>query len=216
MGYTTEFEGSFEITPALTKPQRAYLDAFHRLRHMPLNTAAIERLRIPDPLREKVKLPVGCDGIFFTGIIDGGYMSEPAEGVAEFFRAADDDQLAELLQAVRASTDRNTQNMLGREKLSDEKVFSLIKRGHIPFPIVQDYNGFFRDLSFYCQWQVDKAGKSLAWDTGEKFYKYVPWLRFMVDNFFKPWGRKLNGEVGWRGETFDDCGTITLSGNILW
>ncbi len=52
------------------------------------------------------------------------------------------------------------------------------------------------DVAFYCQWEPTEDGSELRWDGGEKFYGYVGWLKLMIDNFFKPWGRVLSGTVG--------------------
>ena len=37
----------------------------------------------------------------------------------------------------------------------------------------------------------------------------------MIEHFFKPWGRYLNGKVRWRGEEFDDMGSINVKDNIV-
>ncbi|KAI8865989.1 hypothetical protein GQ42DRAFT_165783 [Ramicandelaber brevisporus] len=72
--------------------------------------------------------------------------------------------------------------------------------------------------SLYCQWTVarDKHGNDiLKWDQVEKFYCYTEWLRYLIANFFKPWGYTLNGTVHWQGESDDDTGTITMVNNII-
>ena len=38
-------------------------------------------------------------------------------------------------------------------------------------------------------------GGSLAWNGGEKFYRYREWLAYLLKNFFIPWGVVLNGKV---------------------
>jgi hypothetical protein len=62
--------------------------------------------------------------------------------------------------------------------------------------------------SYYCQWVPTADGKGIKWDGGEKFYAYVEWLNYLVTRFLRPWGYSLNGEVQWRGEDFNDLGTI--------
>jgi hypothetical protein len=69
--------------------------------------------------------------------------------------------------------------------------------------------------SHYCQWAPSEDGKAISWDGGEKFYEYVEWLRVIITQFLKPWGRKLNGVVRWRGEDFDDLGKITVVDNVV-
>ncbi len=65
----------------------------------------------------------------------------------------------------------------------------------------------------WCQWTVSDDGSTLMWDEGEKFYDYVPWLVYLIQHFFKPWGRVLNGEIEWIGEDSDDRGTIYVADN---
>lgn len=65
MGYTTDFSGSFEVTPALNPAQVAYLQAFNNTRRM-VRDKKITETR-PDPVREAVGLPVGAQGGYFVG-----------------------------------------------------------------------------------------------------------------------------------------------------
>lgn len=65
MGYTTDFDGSFDCTPALNEAQIAYLKQFAHTRRMDRNPDIAATL--PDPLREAVGLPIGEDGEFFVG-----------------------------------------------------------------------------------------------------------------------------------------------------
>ena len=60
----------------------------------------------------------------------------------------------------------------------------------------------------WCQWTVSDDGKTLEWDGGEKFYYYTDWLKYLITHFFDVWGVKLNGQIKWRGEYFEDTGTI--------
>ena len=66
----------------------------------------------------------------------------------------------------------------------------------------------------WCQW-VPNADGGLEWDQGEKFYNYVEWLSYLIDNFIAPTGRTVSGEVRWRGEEFDDIGTIRGEDNVV-
>lgn len=70
-------------------------------------------------------------------------------------------------------------------------------------------------FSFYCCWTPTEDRQQLVWDGSEKFYYYVEWLQFVIDNFFKPWGYVLNGSVDWHGEDFFDTGTIVLNNNQI-
>lgn len=69
--------------------------------------------------------------------------------------------------------------------------------------------------SLWCQWTVNDAGTYLMWDGGEKFYRYVVWLQYLIDNFFTPWGYKLNGEIKWQGEDRSDRGTIIVVDSVV-
>ena len=63
----------------------------------------------------------------------------------------------------------------------------------------------------WCQWVIN--GNELEWDGGEKFYNYVEWLEYLIENFFKPWGVTINGEVEWSGESRSDIGKIVVTDN---
>ena len=85
--------------------------------------------------------------------------------------------------------------------------------------------------SLYCQWapadevgdtfgtsyipNEDAPATSIVWDGGEKFYEYVAWLEYLIENFLKPWGYVLNGEVEWKGEQSDDIGKIVVDDNVV-
>lgn len=64
MGYSTTFEGRFELDKSLKPEHLAYLKAFHDTRHMKWRTEIIEE--IPNPIREAVGLPLGEDGGYFV------------------------------------------------------------------------------------------------------------------------------------------------------
>jgi len=82
---------------------------------------------------------------------------------------------------------------------------------------IRDYNSPGRNVQpgLWCQWVVSEDGKYLEWDGGEKFYNYVEWLRYLIENFFKPWGRKLSGEIEWYGEDRSDIGKIVVKNNVV-
>lgn len=67
----------------------------------------------------------------------------------------------------------------------------------------------------WCQWIITDDGASLEWDGGEKFYNYIEWLEYLIENFFKPTGNILNGRVSWQGEDEDDNGVITITDNYI-
>lgn len=67
----------------------------------------------------------------------------------------------------------------------------------------------------WCQWVLNEEGTELEWDQGEKFYEYTAWLKYMIANFFEPWGIKLNGAVRWQGEDMDDRGVLEVQDNAV-
>ena len=67
----------------------------------------------------------------------------------------------------------------------------------------------------WCQWRPTEDGEGIEWDGGEKFYNYVQWLEYIIKNILAPRGYVLNGEVKWRGEDFDDTGTIVVLDNVV-
>lgn len=81
---------------------------------------------------------------------------------------------------------------------------------------ILDYNSPPADQpGLWCQWTPDDTGTMIAWDGGEKFYDYDEWLVYIVDNFLKPWGRVLNGDVEWIGEDSDDRGMLRVRDNVV-
>lgn len=65
----------------------------------------------------------------------------------------------------------------------------------------------------WCQWIISDDGKYLEWDEGEKFYHYVEWLQYLIDNFFLPSGYHLSGSVVYQRENSNDVGTIAIDGD---
>ena len=65
MGYTTDFDGYFELNKPLKPEHAAYLHKFSDTRRMK-RSEKITAGR-PDPIREAVGLPVGKDGGYFVG-----------------------------------------------------------------------------------------------------------------------------------------------------
>lgn len=68
MGYNTEFKGHFSLHRFLRPEHKAYLQRFAEIRHLELDEEKLKRYL--DPLREAVGLPIGKNGMYFTGLID--------------------------------------------------------------------------------------------------------------------------------------------------
>ena len=67
--------------------------------------------------------------------------------------------------------------------------------------------------NLYCQWTPTPDGTVIIWDGSEKFYDYIPWLKFLIAHFFNLWGYVLNGEVKYQGEDSADFGKIIVVNN---
>lgn len=68
---------------------------------------------------------------------------------------------------------------------------------------------------YWVHWIPNEDGTELKWDGGEKFYKYVEWLEYLIKNYFSKRGVELNGIVEWRGEDLDDTGEIKVVNNVI-
>jgi len=156
MGYTTDFEGQFNLDRPLQPEHAAYLQKFATTRRMVRDADVTSQLK--DPVREAAGLPIGEHAEFFVG--GDGFMGQ----------------------------DR------------DE---SIVNHNHPPPS----------QPGLWCQWVPNEEGTAIEWDGAEKFYDYVEWLRYLVTKFLAPWGYVLNGEVRWRGEDFNDVGTIIVKNN---
>lgn len=69
---------------------------------------------------------------------------------------------------------------------------------------------------YWCNWYINEETGVVEWDEGEKFYNYIEWLKFLIDNFFEPAGYKLNGEIFWEGEEREDTGVIVVKDNLVY
>jgi len=67
----------------------------------------------------------------------------------------------------------------------------------------------------WCQWVPNKDGTAIEWDGNEKFYFYIEWIEYLVENYLAPWGYVLNGEVIWTGEEPSDIGKINIIDNKI-
>ena len=64
MGYSTEFDGQFNLDKPLTTEHLAYLKRFARIRHMRWLDEIVGNL--PDATRTAVGLPAGPEGMYLT------------------------------------------------------------------------------------------------------------------------------------------------------
>ena len=188
MGYTTDFSGKFKLNKPLTEAQAAYLRQFQQTRRVKRDAAITEKR--PDPLRIAVGLPVGIEGGYFVG--EGGDYGQGEEPPENYWEKYPND-----LQKARDEYERYYRETLG-----------ILNRNATP-------EG---QPSLWNQWTPGKDEQDndcIEWDGGEKFYDYVEWLKYLIDELLKPWGYVLNGEVNWEGESRDDMGIIICKDNVV-
>ena len=100
-------------------------------------------------------------------------------------------------------------------------------RGIIDFESIIDLNSYTPEElaeirkkwtapGYWCDWHINEKTGVVEWNDSEKFYNYIEWLKFLVDNFFEPAGYKLNGEIFWEGEERDDNGVIVVKDNNIY
>lgn len=66
---------------------------------------------------------------------------------------------------------------------------------------------------YACHWEPSSSGARLCWDGAENFRDYDVWLRYLIEHFFAPRGRTLDGEMRYSGENDDDEGVIRITRN---
>ncbi len=75
-----------------------------------------------------------------------------------------------------------------------------------------------KGFGFHCQWELiaGEGRTRINWDGGEKFYDYAYWLQYLVNVIRSEVPDvKVTGHIRWRGEDFDDIGTLYLDDNYL-
>ena len=67
----------------------------------------------------------------------------------------------------------------------------------------------------WCQWVPSSDGMHIQWNGTEKFYNYIEWLKYIIENFLMPWGYVLNGSIDYEGENRMDRGHIIVQNNQI-
>ena len=67
-------------------------------------------------------------------------------------------------------------------------------------------------IDAYLQWVPTETLDGIVWDGNEKFYEYVPLLRWLC-GWLKERGIEANGELLWAGDETYDRGRIAVSSN---
>lgn len=185
MGYTTDFSGRLNLTPAATQKQIEYINEFSGTRRMGRDVNKLMKLYggkfgrpMPLILTDEQKahiLALETDGFYVS--VESKKTPNPVE-----------------VYGIQGEFLANTASE------NDASVINYNKE-----PSTQP--------GLWCQWILTSDGEHLEWDGGEKFYNYVEWLEYMIKNFFEPWGIKLNGEITWIGEDSSDRGKIKVTDN---
>ena len=159
MGYSTDFDGRFDVSPAMDAEMVDYLDKFATIRHMRRNNDVIKEI-FPNWQDMCAGGELGLEGEYFVG----------GEG---FYGQDRDDSILDYNDPPETQP------------------------------------------GLWCQWVPTRDGTGIEWDQGEKFYRYVEWLEYIINNFLAPNGYVVNGEVDWYGEDRDDIGKIIVEDNYV-
>lgn len=81
---------------------------------------------------------------------------------------------------------------------------------------IVDYNRpSVNQPGLWLQWIPTEDRMSIKWNGGEKFYEYINWIIYIIDNILNERGYVLNGTVEWQGEDDEDVGCITITENLV-
>lgn len=146
MGYTTDFDGTFQLNKKLDAETHTFLNKLNETRRMK---------------RKGLDPKYGIDGEFYVD--GGGFMGQ----------GSDDSNIVD----------------------------------HNSPPKTQP--------GLWNQWRPTDDGMGIEWDGNEKFYNYIEWLQYLIDNVLEPRGYYLNGVVKWIGEDRNDMGAIEVTKNRI-
>ena len=183
MGYTTDFEGSFKLSRKTTETEFNYINMISETRRMKRDVNKLMEIH-----KGEFGHPTRTEN--------------PYGNEGEFFVGGKGWAGQDADESV---TDFNT------------------PPGQPDFKVGSDFTESWKESqrriksgecqpSLWCQWILTDK-EELQWDGSEKFYNYVEWLKYLINNFFEEWGIKLNGEVTWIGEDSNDRGKIVVEDN---
>jgi hypothetical protein len=192
VGYTTEFNGHFEITPTLTGKQRDYINLLSKTRRMKRDVKKLEekyhgRHGNPFVKGELSKDIYGIDGEFFA-IDDGRYGQTHDDTIIDYNVPPGQIDFEESRKME--FMDRWIENERRIRELEAQP-------------------------SLWLKWEVSEDGSELRWNQAEKFYYYKEWLEYLIDRFFNKWEVVLNGRIRYIGEDRGDRGSIIIEDNIV-
>ena len=188
MGYTTEFRGRLATSRELTEVEKNYINLISSTRRMKRD------------VNKLMKLYDGKHGNPFA-----------TENTPEAIYGVDGEYF------------------VGEDERDDSVLGINTPPGQLAHGESENYwvenlkrtNGGICQPGLWCQWiilpeeEADENADYLEWDGGEKFYNYIQWLCYLINHFFEKWGVELNGDIEWRGEEWEDNGTIHVEDNIV-
>lgn len=190
MGYTTDFAGELTLSRKLTETEKSYINTFSGTRRMRRDVNKLMEIYkgkygYPFPKDQTPESIYGNEGEYFAHD-DGNSGQKEDASILNY-----NDPPGQ----ISCGRDDNFMN-----KLMDNR--ERIKKG-------------LCQPGLWCQWVIESNndGDVLMWDGGEKFYDYVPWLKYLINHFFEKWGVKLNGTIEWTGEDPKDMGKIIVNDN---
>ena len=199
MGYTTDFNGAFRLSKPATEKQKNYINGMSNTRRIKRDVNILMqkykgKFGHPTPKGNTPEEIYGVDGEFYVN-----------ENEKDDYGQGNDKSIIDYNTPPGQPDRYQTKDMDWRESYTIKQ--SLIGDGKcVP--------------GLWCQWVIEEPipdldTQDLTWDGGEKFYEYIPWLKYYIKNFFEPWGIKLNGEIYWAGEDHEDMGKIEVADNVI-
>jgi hypothetical protein len=215
MGYTTDFEGKLSLSKELTVKQKEYINLFSSTRRMKRDVNKLMELyggKYGYPQSESNLLPTSEN----KGV--GDMVENPTTGVFEEVNQAS----AEKIYGKDGEffvKDDGDMGQRGDASVIDNNT----PPGQLGYNDITSFDDRWSENErrskagecqpgLWCNWVINDENE-LEWNGAEKFYSYVEWLKYLIKNFFQPWGVLLNGEIEWTGEDSSDMGKIVVVNN---
>jgi len=218
MGYTTEFSGQFDCSPALDPQLVKDINDYAETRHFQRKCDEAKYGKDGEMFIDRDRLDIlgYPDGSKNPSVVHAA--TKDGDGAGAAVLAMLEQQKAGLKAAGLAYCPELDATIVPGKMVQlpsdDLRIVRLTSDGFGENPGVKDYNEPAGGCpGLWCQWVATKDGKHIEWDGGEKFYEYVDWLKWIIEKFLKPNGIVLNGEVRWQGEYDDDKGVIRVHDN---
>lgn len=189
MGYTTDFSGTLKPDKKIPMWLFNYINAFSEARHVQVNVEKF-KAKYPDWQERCYRGDVGKEGAFLV-----------------------------IPWEVHQPRDPN-------EWKATHDYLNAIYNGQKPkeIPLLMDGNRQPEGVpGLWCQWifspaedapkDAEEIDAELEWDGGEKFYNYVEWLKFLIENFIAPADISLSGVIVAAGEDRNDRKYIVVADN---